>query len=56
MKKVYILLTHTGTILSKAIKLYTSHEYTHVSIALDEKLDRLYSFGRINPYNPFIGS
>ena len=46
MKKVYILLTHTGTILSKAIKLYTSHEYTHVSIALDEKLDRLYSFGR----------
>ena len=55
MKKVYILLTHTGTILSKAIKLYTSHEYTHVSNALDEKLDRLYSFGRINPYNPFIG-
>ena len=41
--------------LSRLIKLYTKDEYTHVSIALDEKLDRLYSFGRLNPYNAFVG-
>lgn len=55
MKKIYIILTNTGTMLSKAIKLYTQKEYTHVSIALDRKLKYMYSFGRLNPYNPFFG-
>lgn len=55
MKKVYILLTYTGTILSKIIKIYTRNEFSHVSISLDKNLDKLYSFGRLNPYNPFIG-
>lgn len=53
--KIYIVLTYTGTILSKIIKLYTKHEFAHISISLDEKLNELYSFGRLNPYNPFIG-
>ncbi len=55
MKKVYILLTYTGTILSKVIKIYTRDTYSHVSISLDQDLEKLYSFGRLNPYNPFIG-
>lgn len=55
MKYVYIVLTRTGTILSKLIKAYTNAEFTHVSIALDEDLKEMYSFGRLNPYNPFIG-
>lgn len=55
MKKIYLILTHTGTILSRIIKIYTKDEFTHVSIALDEELDEMYSFGRLNPYNPFIG-
>ena len=55
MKKVYILLTYTGTILSRVIKLYTKDKYAHASISLDEDLTYLYSFGRKNPYNPFIG-
>lgn len=54
MKKIYIVLTHTGTLLSKIIKSYTKHEFSHVSIALDENLEEMYSFGRINPYNPFV--
>ena len=54
-KKIYIVLTYTGTILSKIIKGYTKAEYCHVSIALDESLKEMYSFGRLNPYNPFIG-
>ena len=53
MKKVYIVLTHTGTTLSKIIKSYTKDEFSHVSISLDEKLNEMYSFGRLHPYNPF---
>ncbi len=51
--KVYIILTHTGTNLSKLIKSYTKDEFSHVSIALDIELKQMYSFGRLNPYNPF---
>lgn len=55
MKKIYIVLTHTGTILSKIIKSYTKDEFSHSSIALDNELKEMYSFGRLNPYNPFLG-
>lgn len=54
-KKIYIVLTYTGTFLSKFIRVYTGAEYSHVSISLDKKLNKMYSFGRLNPYNPFIG-
>lgn len=56
MKKFYIILTHTGTILSRIIKYYTKDEFSHISIALDADLEEMYSFGRLNPYNPFWGS
>jgi len=52
MEKIYIILTHTGTNLSKLIKNYTKDEFSHVSIALDRELKHMYSFGRLNPYNP----
>ena len=55
MKKIYIVLTYTGTLLSKIIKFYTKKVYSHSSIALDDGLDEMYSFGRLNPYNAFIG-
>lgn len=54
MKKIYIILTHTGTVLSNIIKTYTKDEYSHVSIALDEELEEMYSFGRLRPYNAFV--
>lgn len=53
MKKIYIILTHTGTTLSKLIKSYTKNEFSHVSISLDNELKKMYSFGRLHPYNPF---
>ena len=53
MKKIYIILTHTGTALSKIIKGFTKDEFSHVSVALDSKLNQMYSFGRLKPYNPF---
>ena len=56
MKKIYIILTHTGTVLSTIIRYWTKDEFSHVSIALDADLEEMYSFGRLNPYNPFLGS
>ena len=55
MKKVYIVLTHTGTFLSRIVNIYTRKEFSYVSISLDENLNYMYSFGRLNAYNPFIG-
>ena len=54
-RKVYIILSQTGTVLSRILKLCTRAPYNHSSIALTEDLDVMYSFGRVNPYNPFLG-
>lgn len=55
MKRIYIVLTYSGTVLSRIIKIYTKNEFSHVSISFDENLEQMYSFGRLNAYNPFIG-
>lgn len=54
-KEVYILLTDTGSLLTKLIKLYTKKPYNHASIAFDYHLSEVYSFGRKTARNPFIG-
>lgn len=48
MKTIYILLTRSGTLLSKVVYLITSDRYTHASIAFDEDLRDLYSSSRKN--------
>lgn len=53
-KTIYILLTYTGSLLSKIIKIYTGSHYTHVSLGLDINLKELYSFGRLIPNNPIF--
>lgn len=55
MKRIYIILTQTGTILSRLSKMATKKTYNHVSIALDYDLKEMYSFGRLNPYIFFWG-
>lgn len=55
-KKIYIVVSFTGTILSRIVKIWTGKKYSHVSISLDDKLNEMYSFGRVNPYNPLAGS
>ena len=52
MKNIYIILSHSGTIPSKLVKLYTRNKYSHVSISLDNDLKEFYSFGRKTLYNP----
>lgn len=54
MKKIYVVLTYTGTLLSKVIKEFTKDEFSHVSISLDIELEHMYSFGRLHPYNMFM--
>lgn len=52
---IYFLFTDTGSYLSRAINYYTKKPLNHVSIGLDPALKELYSFGRKQPKNPFIG-
>lgn len=54
-RTIYIVLTDTGTLLSKAIGLYTKKHLNHTSIAFDKQLNEMYSFGRKQPHNPFVG-
>lgn len=54
MKKIYIISTYTGTVLSSIIKRISRKPYSHISIALDESLNTMYSFGRLNPRNPLF--
>ncbi|MGD9569547.1 MAG: hypothetical protein AB7V48_14750 [Sedimentibacter sp.] len=56
MKSIYVILTRTNTILSRIINIVTNDKFTHASISLDKNLETMYSFGRRNVYNPFIGT
>ena len=51
---IYLLFSHSGSMFSRAIGAYTRESFTHISIALDEELKEVYSFGRLHPYNPFL--
>jgi len=55
VREIYIVLTKTQTMLSRAIRLATKYKYNHTSLALDIGLEPMYSFGRLRPHNPFIG-
>ncbi|MBQ3073847.1 MAG: hypothetical protein IJD19_04120 [Ruminococcus sp.] len=54
-RKVYIVLSQTGTILSRLLKIFTKKQFNHSSISPYQDLHYMYSFGRLNAYNPFIG-
>ncbi|TDQ36569.1 hypothetical protein [Aureibacillus halotolerans] len=51
---IYILLTNTGSLVNRMIKLYTEAPYNHVSLSMDLGLSKLYSFGRRVPRNPVV--
>ena len=54
-KQLYIVITQTGTLLSRILRYITGAEYNHASISLSKDLEKMYSFGRRSPYNPFWG-
>ena len=55
MKNIYIVVSQTGSIVSRIIRKVTGDKYTHAAISFDDKLNEMYSFGRIHPNNPVIG-
>ena len=54
-RQIYIVISQTGTILSRIIKAVTGAVYNHASISVDPTLQTMYSFGRMHPYNPVWG-
>ena len=52
---IYIVFSKTGTWLSSIIDILTKSQYTHVALSFDDEFETLYTFGRINPNNPFSG-
>ena len=53
MKKIYIMLSRTGTLPSRLIHISLGGPYTHASIALTPETDKLFSFARRTLHNPF---
>lgn len=54
MQDFYIVVTQTGTILSRAVKLFTRRPYSHSSVSFNRELTDMVSFGRLVPRNPFL--
>ncbi len=52
---IYIIISQTGTVLSRILKVITRSDYNHASLSLSSDLEKMYSFGRLHPYNPFRG-
>lgn len=52
-KHIYIVLSKTNTALGKVIQKQLGVNYNHCSIALDESLEHIYSFGREEINNMF---
>lgn len=54
MRKIYIVTTYTGTLLSFLIRKISKSPYAHISLSLNEDLSPMYSFGRLNPKTPIF--
>ncbi|WP_047980254.1 hypothetical protein [Ornithinibacillus contaminans] len=54
-KDIYIVLTNTGTLFTRFIRLFTRQPLNHASISFTKELCSTYSFGRKRANNPFIG-
>ena len=52
---IYVVISQTGTILSRILKVITGAKYNHASLSLVPDLETMYSFGRLHPYNPVHG-
>ena len=53
-QEIYVVISQTGTLFSRVLKLVTHYPYNHVSISLDKDLKLMYSFARRKTYCPWI--
>ena len=54
-KEIYLVITQTGSIVSRMLKKITGAEYNHISVSLESDLHCMYSFGRRYTYFPWWG-
>ncbi len=54
MKKVYILLSKTGTLPARIIHLIDGGKFAHASISAEPRTDSFYSYGRRRLNNIFV--
>lgn len=55
MRKIYIILSYSGSGFSRFLRLFNDDKFVHTSISLDRNLNRCYSFGRKILYFPLPG-
>ena len=55
MKNIYIILSQSGTEISKMLRAITKEQYNHSSICITDTFNEFYSFGRKKLNNPLIG-
>ena len=55
MKNIYIILSQSGTEISKILKFVTKDKYNHASLCINENFNEFYSFGRKNADFPIPG-
>ena len=55
MKHIYVILSQTGTALSRLIRAFTGDALGHASLSFYDDFHIMYSFGRRKPTNPFLG-
>ena len=55
LKKIYILLSRSGSFPSRLIHALTGKKYTHASISLEPNDDKFYSYGRRRSNNFLVG-
>lgn len=49
---IFVVLTQTGTMVSRTIKAFTRTPFNHVSITTDKELREMFSFSRFNKHRP----
>lgn len=55
-RRLYVVLTRTGTGVARVIRILTRKPYSHASISMDSSLQQLFSFCRNNPRFPLPAS
>lgn len=54
-ENIYIIFSHTNTMMGRIIRLFTRHFYNHVAIAFDADLNAMYSFSRYHKNAALVG-
>lgn len=54
MKKIYFLLSRTNTVPARIIRVFAKGEFSHVSVTLYPRTDKLYSYARRHINNPLF--